>query len=76
MYVGRLSQTTIRNVSKIFCCKCNQNSTDKSCNCILLSGRLTCGYFEYVNTLFSTLLSVDTKNQQTMLLNDIVIMPL
>ena len=39
------------------------NMVDKTLNCILLSGLLTYPYFEYVNTLFVSLMSQDSENQ-------------
>ena len=37
------------------------NSVDKTLNCILASGTLTCPYFEYVNTLFGSLMGQDSE---------------
>ena len=40
------------------------NSVDKTENCILSSGRISCKCFQYVNTLFRSLMSQDIENQQ------------
>ena len=39
------------------------NSVDKTLNCILPSGMSTCPYFEYVNTIFGSLMSQESENQ-------------
>ena len=38
------------------------DSVDKTLNCILPSSRVSCQYFQYVNTLFRRLLSQDIEN--------------
>ena len=38
-------------------------SDDKAFNCILSSGTLPCLYFEYVNTLFGSLMSHDNVTE-------------
>ena len=40
------------------------NHVEKTSNFILKSGRLSLRYFEYVNTLFGSLLSQNIENQQ------------
>ena len=40
------------------------NKVEKPSNCIFRSGRLSLPYFEYVDTLFWSLLRQNTKNQQ------------
>ena len=44
-------------------------------NCIFASGRVSCHYFQYVNTLFRSLLSQDIENQQITSLKYTVITP-
>ena len=39
------------------------NSVDIMLYCILPTGTLTCPYFEYVNTLFESLMNQDNENQ-------------
>ena len=41
------------------------NSVDKTLNCILPTGTLTCPYFEYVNTLFGSLCNESGQRKST-----------
>ena len=50
-------------------------SVDKAYNCILPSSRVSCQYFQYVNTLFRRLLSQDIENHIITSLKYTVITP-
>ena len=51
------------------------NSVDKAWNSILPSCMISCQYFQYVNTLFSSLLGQDKENNQITSLKYTVITP-
>ena len=71
MNATRRTRQQHENVLKVT----RRKSTDKTKNCILSFARITHQYFQYVNTLFKSLMSQKIENQQKTSLKYTVMTP-